>query len=60
MQPIRKLLSCNNMEDYKSNAKGGRKAKDEPFETMENLEVTEIDGYLNAVLSRVRRSQGDL
>lgn len=48
------------MEDYKSKAKGGKRVKDEPFETMENLEVTEIDGYLNAVLNRCRRSQGDL
>lgn len=57
MPPIKKFLSCNNIEEVKHISKSGKKQRErEPFETLENIEVAEIDDYLNAVLSKCRRS----
>ena len=62
MPTIKNLISCNQFGEGVQGRgyKNGNKKQAEPFETMENLEVGEIDDYLNAVLKKCRRSQGEI
>lgn len=53
MPPIRRLISCNlDRADYTRNNGGPVPLESEPFETMESVQVSEIDDYLDAVLKR--------
>jgi hypothetical protein len=57
MPPLKRLLSCNiERNDNDRDIKGTAPVESEPFETMESVQISEIDDYLNAVLKRCSKS----
>jgi len=59
MPPIRRLLSCKlgRESDFKGRF-DSLPVESDPYETMESIKVADLDGYLEAVLSKYKRSHG--
>ena len=52
LTPIKRLITCTHGTSQKG--KGSKALQQEPFETMESLKVSEIDEYLDAVLTKYK------
>ena len=59
MPPLRRLLSCKSINDdhFTTKGEGMVDMDNDPYETMESLKVSEIDDYLEAVLSRYNKRE---
>lgn len=48
--PIRRLLSCTNEGGESKRRLGTESFDDEPYETMESMQIQDIDSYIDAIL----------
>ena len=58
MPPLKSILRCGADGNENEGHKNGAAAESEPFETMESVQVAEIDDYLEALLKRCNKSHG--